>query len=95
MVTILDEIFCVWTQGPQKLNELFNCINNLHATIKFTRDYSTAGTNFLGVIVTKIANKLKAEVYTVNQTIGTSTFMHNHVTVMCIKDILLKTGCKV
>ena len=33
-----DEIFDVWTQGSQKLKELFNCINSLHPTIKFTMD---------------------------------------------------------
>ena len=37
----LDEIFCTWTQGSQKLKELFNCINSLHPTIKLTTDYST------------------------------------------------------
>ena len=43
----LDDIFCIWIQGSEKLNELFNCINNLHPTIKFTVDYSTTETNFL------------------------------------------------
>ena len=37
----LDEIFYIWTQGSQKLNGPFNCVNSLHATIKFTLDYST------------------------------------------------------
>ena len=37
----LDKIFCIWTQGFQKSNELFNCINSLDPIIKFTTNYST------------------------------------------------------
>ena len=59
----LDEIFCIWTQGSQNLNELFNCINSLHPTIKFTMDYSTTEINFLGVTVTKVGNKLERDLF--------------------------------
>ena len=54
----LDEIFYIWTQGFQKLNKLFNCVNSLNPTVKFTMNYSTTEINFLGVTVTKIGNKL-------------------------------------
>ena len=37
----LDGIFFIWTQGSRKLNGLFNCINSLHPTFRFTMDYST------------------------------------------------------
>ena len=53
-----DEIFYIWTQGFQKLNKLFNCVNSLNPTVKFTMNYSTTEINFLGVTVTKIGNKL-------------------------------------
>ena len=59
----LDEIFGIWTQNFQKLNELFNCINSLHPTVNFTRDYSTTEINFLGVTVTKVGNKLEIDLY--------------------------------
>ena len=59
----LDEIFCMWAQGSQNLNKLFNCINSLHRTIKFTMGYSTTETNFLGVTVTKVCNKLETDLY--------------------------------
>ena len=59
----LDEIFCIRAQDPQKLNELFNCINSLHPTIKFTMDYSTTEINFLGVTVTKVGNKLERDLF--------------------------------
>ena len=58
-----DEIFGIWTQGSQKLKELFNCINIRHSTIKFTMDYSTAEMNFLGVTLTKVGNKLETDLY--------------------------------
>ena len=54
----LDEIFYIWTQGFQKLNKLFNCVNSLNPTVKFTMNYSTTEINFLGVTVTKIGNNL-------------------------------------
>ena len=47
----LDEIFCIQTQGSKNLNGLFNCINSLHPTIKFTKDYSTT------------ADKLETDLY--------------------------------
>ena len=46
-----------------KLNELFSFINSLHPTIKFTMDYSTTEIKFLGVTVTKVANKLETDLY--------------------------------
>ena len=48
---------------PQKLNELFNCINSLHPTIKFTMDYYTTEINFLGVAVTKVGSKLRTNLF--------------------------------
>ena len=59
----LDEIFCIWTKGSQDLNELFNCINSLRPTIKFTMDYSTTEINFLAVNVRKVCNKLETDIY--------------------------------
>ena len=58
-----DEIFDIWTQGSQKLKELFNCINSLHPTIKFTMDYSATEINLLGVTVTKVGNKVETSLY--------------------------------
>ena len=57
----LDEIFCIWAQDPQNLNELFNCINSLHPTIKFTMDYSSTEFNFLGAAAKKVDNKLEID----------------------------------
>ena len=59
----LDEIFCIWTQASQNLSELFNCINSLHPTIKFTLDYSATEINFSGITVIKVCNKLETDLY--------------------------------
>ena len=56
-----DENFDIWTQGSQKVKELFKCINSLHPTIKFTMGYSATEINFFGVIVTKAGNKLETD----------------------------------
>ena len=42
----LDDIFRIWIQGSQKLNQVFNCINSLHPTMKFIMDYSTTIRNY-------------------------------------------------
>ena len=44
-----------------EVSQLFNCVNSLHPTIKFTMDYSATEINFLGVTVTKVGNKLKTD----------------------------------
>ena len=59
----LDTIFCTWTQGSQKLNEFFNCINSLRPKIKFTMGYSTTEINFLDATATKVGNKLQIHLY--------------------------------
>ena len=83
----LDEIFCIWTQGSQNLNELFNCINSLHPTIKFTMDYSTTEINFLGVTVTKVGNKLETDLY--RKPSDTHQYLYNQSChVMCKNDLL-------
>ena len=59
----IDEIFCIRTKGSQNLKELFNCINSLDPTIKLAMYYSTTETNFLGVTVTNVCNKLETDLY--------------------------------
>ena len=49
----LDDIFCLWTEGVDKLKEFFNYLNEFHPSIKFTMEYSEKEINFLDVLVTK------------------------------------------
>ena len=36
----LDDIFCLWTEGVDKLKEFFNYHNEIHSSIKFIMEYS-------------------------------------------------------
>ena len=49
----LDDIFCIWTDGLEKLKEFFKFLNAFHPTIKFTMDNSYETINFLDVQVSK------------------------------------------
>ena len=71
----LDDIFCVWTEGEQKLKEFFEFLNNIHPTIKFTMDYSLRKIDFLDVTVTKSDNgKLETNLY--SKPTDTHQFLH-------------------
>ena len=74
--------------NPRFPNLIVECIQ--HSTIKFTMENSTAEKNVLGVTVTKVGNKLETDLYW-KPTDTHQYLMHNHNTVMCIKD-LLHTG---
>ena len=47
----IDDIFMVWTQGEDKLEDFINHINSLHSTIKFTHEFSKSHISFLDVMV--------------------------------------------
>ena len=63
-VWYLDDIFCIWTDGLEKLNELFSYLSSFHPTIKFTMNYSDTNNNFLDVYVTKNSAKLSTDLFT-------------------------------
>ena len=54
----LDDIFCIWTDREEKLNEFFENLNEFHPTIKFNK------INFLDVTISKNNNKLSTDLYT-------------------------------
>ena len=70
----LDDIFCIWTQGREKLEEFFSFLNEFHPTIKFTMEQSTDTINFLDVKVTKVQNQLETDLYTKNT--DTHQYLH-------------------
>ena len=47
----IDDIFMIWTAGPEKLKVFVGYLNNLHSTIKFTCSHSSNHIPFLGVMV--------------------------------------------
>ena len=59
----LDDIFCIWTDGLEKLQEFFKFLNAFHPTIKFTMDYSYETINFLDVQVSKRNSTLETDLY--------------------------------
>ena len=62
----LGDIFCLWTEGVDKLKEFFNYLNEFYPSIKFTIEYSEKQINFLDVLVTKSESgeKLCSSLYT-------------------------------
>ena len=59
----LDDIFCIWTDGLEKLQEFFKFLNAFHPTIKFTMNYSYRTINFLDVQVSKRNSTLETDLY--------------------------------
>jgi hypothetical protein len=43
----IDDIFMIWDQGEEKLNEFIKYMNESHNTIKFTCEYSREKVNYL------------------------------------------------
>ena len=60
----LDDIFCIWTDGLEKLKKFFSYLDSCHHTIKFAMDYSDTTNNFLDVSVTKNSTKLSTDLFT-------------------------------
>ena len=54
----LDDIFCIWTDGKEKLNWFFEYLNEFHPTRKFTIEKSSK------IAVSKSNNKLPSDLYT-------------------------------
>ncbi|KAL9958229.1 hypothetical protein ACROYT_G035215, partial [Oculina patagonica] len=59
----IDDIFIVWTEGEEKLNEFIDYLNNAHGTIKFTSKWSRDEIEFLDVRVINESGKLETDVY--------------------------------
>ena len=86
----LDDMLSLWTEGADRLRELFNYLNEFHPSIKFTMEYSEKQINFLDVLVTKSdsGEKVCSSLYTKQQT-HTSTYMLHHIIEQCTKTGLL------
>ena len=60
----LDDIFCLWTEGEENLNNFFKYLNEFHPTIKFTMEKSYEKINFLDAVVYKENKHLSTDLYT-------------------------------
>jgi len=47
----IDDIFMIWTEGPDKLKIFIDYLNNIHSTIKFTSSHSSTNVPFLVTLV--------------------------------------------
>ena len=47
----IDDIFMIWTEGPDNLKIFIDYLNNIHSTIKFTSSHSSTNIPFLDVSV--------------------------------------------
>ena len=72
----LDDIFCLWTEGEENLNNCFKYLNEFHPTIKFTMEKSYEKINFLDVVVYKENKHLSTDLYTKD----TDTHQYLHAT---------------
>ena len=59
----IDDIFCIWEHGEDKLKEFLDYLNSCHPSIKFTAEYSRDKVNFLDVQVIRKDNKLITDLY--------------------------------
>ena len=60
----IDDIFMIWTAGPEKLKIFVDYLNNLHSTIKFTCSLSHSNIPFLDVMVSVKDGSIETDLYT-------------------------------
>ena len=70
----LDNIFCLWMEGEEKLNNFFKYLNEFHPTIKFTMENLYEKINFLDVVVYKENKHLLTDLYTKDT--NTNQYLH-------------------
>ena len=59
----IDDIFLLWTQGEEKLNDFITYLNNLHPTIKFTSSFSYNEIPFLDLKVMLLNGRFESDLY--------------------------------
>jgi hypothetical protein len=60
----IDDIFCIFNHGEEKLTNFIFHLNNCHPTIKFTYEYGTKDISFLDTKVSIAEGKLVTNLYT-------------------------------
>ena len=59
----IDDIFCIWQYGEDKLERFTSHLNSAHSTIKFTIEKSRTPVNFLDTTVSLGNNRLETSLY--------------------------------
>ena len=70
----LDDIFCIWTEGIERLQEFYQYLNSFHPTIKFTMEFSKEQINFLDVNISQKEGALQTDLY--YKSTDTHQFLH-------------------
>ena len=60
----IDDIFMIWTTGPEKLKIFVYYLYKLHSTIKFTCSHSPSNIPFLDVMVSVKDGSIETDLYT-------------------------------
>ena len=59
----LEDIFCVWAKGLERLQEFYQYHNSFNPTIKFTMEFSKMQINFLDVNISQKESALQTDLY--------------------------------
>ena len=59
----IDNIFFIWNESEEKLDEFLENLNNFHPNLKFTSEKSKKSVNFLDVKVSLIDQHLETDLY--------------------------------
>ena len=59
----LDDIFCVWTEGLERLQEFYQYLNSFHPIIEFTMAFSKEQINFPDVTISQKECALQTDLY--------------------------------
>ena len=70
----LDDIFCIWAEGLERLQEFYQYLNSFHPTIKFTMEFSKEQINFLDVNISQKEGALQTDLYCKSK--DTHQFLH-------------------
>ena len=73
----IDDIFIIWTAGPEKLKIFVICLNNLRSTIKLAYSHSPSNIPFLHVMVSVKDGSIETDLYTKR------TGKHQYLLVSC------------
>ena len=60
----IDDVFFIWTHGPDKLVSFMTEFNNYHPNIKFTYESTKENITFLDLNVSLSGNKLTTDLHT-------------------------------
>ena len=63
-VRFLDDIFCIWEHGIDKLNEFCNYLNSCTTAMKFTMEWSDKTVTFLDTRIIQTSTGLTTDLYT-------------------------------